>query len=677
MRDLLPAGHHLSVTWSVTDNYGGMTNAMFHRARAFVTEATTPVDVLTFDWRSSYDPVRHVLRDRGVLIDGVRLRNMWEELANADPDQLREAGDGDYPHFAPLTLAGDTATANAVLDGAHTTRKVRFARDKKTVLQRDYFREDGSLFASDRCDIGANEIAGVRSIHLCDQTGAPIREFGTATSLYHFWVDLITNGKPSYLIVDSKYAANFIASYRRDHAVTCYVAHGSHLSAKYDTPYSPLTASRGDVFRALERYDAIVLLTERQRQDVRVRLGDMGNLHVVPNSHRYTNTGAAEIERDPHRGAMLVSLTARKQVDHAIRALAGAPGDVPRNLEVHVYGEGGERKHLQALIDSSGLRDSFFLDGFTDTPMREFQRASFSLLTSSAEGFPLVLLESMMTGCIPIAYDMRYGPSQIIDHGVNGYLVPPGDVEGLRRCITEFLALPEPDKEAMRAAAMKRAAAFADSAIIPRWGEVLSAGRDRKQRNPEPARLDVEGASVALAPGHVTVDCDVTVSPESDISEDRMAPIAVAFRGRRGSSFLRSNATSISRHHDGRLRVGVRFPNEAFDHLGRTTLDVTIDAWIGGHFVTERIPSSDLLTRYAPYTTAHGNLSFERCGAAPAKGSRRRSGPTRFLTAPITTSRTIWRRRLRPLIVATAATRPWLKALLSRTRRLATTPKRR
>jgi poly(glycerol-phosphate) alpha-glucosyltransferase len=675
MRDLLPAGHHFAITWSVTDNYGGMTNAMFHRSRAFVMEADTPVDVLTYNWRSSYDPVRHALRDRGVIVDGVRLRNMWEELANADPGQLREIGRGDYPHFAPLTLAGDTTPATAVLEGAHTTRKVRFARDKKTVLQRDYFREDGSLFASDRCDIGANKIRGTRSIHLCDRTGAPIREFRTNTSLHHFWLDLITNGEPSYLIVDSKYAANFIASYRRDHVVTCYVAHGSHLSAKYDTPYSPLTASRGEIFRALERYDAIVLLTERQRQDVHVRLGDMGNLHVVPNSHRYANMGAADIQRDPRRGAMVVSLTGRKQVDHAIKALAGARGDVLRNLEVHVYGEGDERDHLQAFIDSSGLRDAVFLDGFTDSPIREFQRASFSLLTSSAEGFPLVLLESMVTGCIPIAYDMRYGPSQIIHHGVNGYLVPPGDVEGLRRCITEFLALSETDKEAMRAAAVKRAAVFADSAIIPRWGEVLRAGRGRKQRSPEPARLEIEDASVTLTPDHVAVDCDVTVSPELDTSAGRVAPIAVAFRGRRGSSFLRSNA-SIRTLQDGRLCVSTRFPNVAFDNLRDTILDASIDAWIGGRFITRPIASSDLLRRYAPHSTTGGNLSLERPPGASATRTRKRSGPTRLLTSSITTSRAMWR-QVRPVIVSTAASRPRLWTALSTVRRLSTAPKRR
>ena len=49
----------------------------------------------------------------------------------------------------------------------------------------------------------------------------------------------------------------------------------------------------------------------------------------------------------------------------------------------------------------------------------EFSKASFSLLTSSAEGLPGVLIESMGRGCIPISYDLPYGPSDIITHGVD------------------------------------------------------------------------------------------------------------------------------------------------------------------------------------------------------------------------------------------------------------------
>ncbi len=44
-----PPGRQFAVTWSIPHGFGGMTNALLHRSRAFVQLAGQPVDVLTFD----------------------------------------------------------------------------------------------------------------------------------------------------------------------------------------------------------------------------------------------------------------------------------------------------------------------------------------------------------------------------------------------------------------------------------------------------------------------------------------------------------------------------------------------------------------------------------------------------------------------------------------------------
>ena len=68
------------MTWGIPDSYGGMTTALLQRSRAFVRLGGVPVDVLTFDARPDYDDVRARLRERGELIDGVRLLNLYEWL---------------------------------------------------------------------------------------------------------------------------------------------------------------------------------------------------------------------------------------------------------------------------------------------------------------------------------------------------------------------------------------------------------------------------------------------------------------------------------------------------------------------------------------------------------------------------------------------------------------------
>ena len=76
----LPPGRHLALTWSIDEHYGGMTNALLHRSRAFVRLGGVDVDLLTFDLRPDYPVIEQRLRDRGDLVDGMRILNLWDWL---------------------------------------------------------------------------------------------------------------------------------------------------------------------------------------------------------------------------------------------------------------------------------------------------------------------------------------------------------------------------------------------------------------------------------------------------------------------------------------------------------------------------------------------------------------------------------------------------------------------
>ncbi len=71
---------------------------------------------------------------------------------------------------------------------------------------------------------------------------------------------------------------------------------------------------------------------------------------------------------------------------------------------------------------------------------------------SHTEGFSLVLLEAMASGCCVIASALPYA-KVALRHGQTGFLYPPGDVDALRQVLAEVLCAPE------RAAAVGRAAA--------------------------------------------------------------------------------------------------------------------------------------------------------------------------------------------------------------------------
>jgi poly(glycerol-phosphate) alpha-glucosyltransferase len=472
----LPPGRHLALTWGLADHFGGMTSAMLHRSRAFVRLGGVDVDVLTFDTRADYPALERRLRDRGEFVRGMGLINLWDWMREHDVAE-REPGGLDLERHPFTPLEPGQGLDTGVRDGVVLSR-TRYGSDGATVLQVDHYREDGSLAVSDRCDTRARGELGGRSIVLCDRRGVPVRSWGRGGSLYCWWLDRLQAHSRTFMIVDSKTVARFAAGYQRKKATLVHVVHASHL-ASGDAPMGDLRESRRAVFEHLDAWHSIVLLTERQRQDVAARGLPTRNLAVIPNGRDLPP--APPMDRAPGRGVVLAGLTARKRVGHAITAVQRVAASVP-GLTLDVYGDGGERARLEALAadgDAGGSRGIRF-HGYDPLAHERLLDASFIVSTGTSEGFPLVLVEAMAAGCIPIAYDVRYGPADIIAHGRNGFLVPSGDVDALADAIRTLATMTPGRLRRMRRAARRTARRYSDVAVTRRWSTELRAAESRR-----------------------------------------------------------------------------------------------------------------------------------------------------------------------------------------------------
>lgn len=469
MADILPAGRHLTLTWSIPDDFGGMTSALLHRSRSFVRLGGTTVDVVTFDARPDYPQVEQQLRDRGELIEGMRLLNIWDWFRD-NPLPADAPGKLELKKHPFTPLGTDPSFVSTARDGRELSR-ARVSGD--TVLQVDYYREDGTLLASDVRDLPGALKPG-RSVILCDTKGEPLRSWGSVWGLYRYWLDLLRAGEPAYLIVDSKPVALFAATYRRKGVVVAHVVHSSHLEEDGVT-FKP---SRAPVFQNLGAYDSVVILTDRQKADIERLLGRSKNLVVIGNGRTLPQV-TADTARPVERGIMLASLQDRKRVDHAVRAIATVRAAHP-DVTLDVYGDGPERAHVAAVITE--LDAPVQLRGHVPNARDLLPSASFLLLTSTAEGLPLVLVEAMAVGCIPIAYDIPYGPADVIRDGENGFLVPAGDPAGVAAAIERLFALSPRQVEKMRRNAIRFAQRYSDAEIVRLWGREFAAANKRARK---------------------------------------------------------------------------------------------------------------------------------------------------------------------------------------------------
>lgn len=110
-----------------------------------------------------------------------------------------------------------------------------------------------------------------------------------------------------------------------------------------------------------------------------------------------------------------------------------------QNIKLLIFGEGSEKEYLQDLINKNQLQDNITLKGFNVNVASYIKSAQALVMTSKAEGFPMVLIEAIQLKTPVISFDCKSGPSEIIKNGINGLLVKDQNVEDMISKLNKLL----------------------------------------------------------------------------------------------------------------------------------------------------------------------------------------------------------------------------------------------
>ena len=100
-------------------------------------------------------------------------------------------------------------------------------------------------------------------------------------------------------------------------------------------------------------------------------------------------------------------------------------------------------KRLRELVFEYGIQSNVIFTGFRDDVPAILSQCNLMILPSLfGEGLPMVIMEAMSVG-VPVVSSKVEGVPDIIEDGVNGFLVSPGNVEQLSDKIIEVLSDPE------------------------------------------------------------------------------------------------------------------------------------------------------------------------------------------------------------------------------------------
>lgn len=157
---------------------------------------------------------------------------------------------------------------------------------------------------------------------------------------------------------------------------------------------------------------------------------------------------------EPLPGKRVISVgTLKSQKDHALLIRAFSLVRKKINASLVILGEGSLRPNLEQLISKLDLCDVVKLPGFVLDPYPWYREADLFVLSSQYEGFGNVIVEAMECGLPVVSTDCEAGPSEILNGGQFGKLVPVGDVVALAEAMLEVLSEPpSPAQQKVRAA---------------------------------------------------------------------------------------------------------------------------------------------------------------------------------------------------------------------------------
>ena len=128
--------------------------------------------------------------------------------------------------------------------------------------------------------------------------------------------------------------------------------------------------------------------------------------------------------------------------------------------ELWMLGEGKRKGRLIALSKRLGIENQIRWLGFQSNPFPYLRAADCFVLSSDYEGLPNALIESMILGTPAVSTNCPFGPEELIEDGVTGFLVPVGDCRAMADALVRFSRHPDRTREMGRAASQSLAERF-------------------------------------------------------------------------------------------------------------------------------------------------------------------------------------------------------------------------
>lgn len=344
------------------------------------------------------------------------------------------------------------------------------------VRKETYHRPDGSVCICRhyRFFKGRNLLS---AIDLIDEAGEAIQTFASDHDFVAHWIRvLVKDDAFSILVVDNASTYYWaLSKVNPENMAKVFMIHGSHLQHAQDHAEGRLTGKLSmryqEILQNLDRQDAVVVNTSRQKQHIEDRFGRQNNLYVIPHLVELSCSQVAFMDRIPKSAILVAKYTKDNQQESLVRIFHQVVQRHPSAVLV-LHGFGEREEAIKNLINELGMERNIYLKDTLDDVDEAYNRASLAVSVSRQEPYSFFILESIAHGCPVVSYDYDYGPGDMIDHGRNGCLIERDNEAEMAKAIIELFDN-EMKLKAMSDASYIKAKHFKTDAIAGKWSRLI------------------------------------------------------------------------------------------------------------------------------------------------------------------------------------------------------------
>lgn len=213
----------------------------------------------------------------------------------------------------------------------------------------------------------------------------------------------------------------------------------------------------------VRRFDKFVVLTNEDRG----YWGNLPNIEVIPNAAMHVSDTYSDVMNK--RVIAVGRLDYQKGFDRLIQAweLVQHTGKFT-DWKLDIFGQGEWQEMLQQMIDKAELQNTVCLNRPTKQIGEEYVKSDMLVMSSNYEGFPMVMIEAMACGLPVVSFDYKCGPKDIIQTGINGLLVPNGDIQALADAMMKVME-DEAYRKMLSLNARKVVDIYSEQAVMSQW----------------------------------------------------------------------------------------------------------------------------------------------------------------------------------------------------------------